>query len=225
MAIWGKLTAEPAKPAATTVTADAPGASTTTTTAGGNADKSLPDPTALAGLAAVLMFGLAAALALALNDWAHATPKPFLPSSDKTANFALLAGFYVAAQVIERLMEFVAPVLPPMTPAAWLQRAMSDTNYTKIANDDAAKAAQIKADRAKLALGVAAVLGVAASCLFGLFFLAAIGMHVSHTVDAILTGITIAAGTKPLHDFITSLQNNNSPTTGTGTSADGGGTK
>jgi hypothetical protein len=40
-------------------------------------------------------------------------------------------------------------------------------------------------------------------------------MKVSPTVDTILTGITIAAGTKPLHDFITSLQNKDNPNTNT----------
>ena len=59
------------------------------------------------------------------------------------------------------------------------------------------------------------MLGVAASGFFGLFFLQAIGMQVSPTVDTILTGITIAAGTKPLHDFISSLKNKDNPTTAT----------
>jgi hypothetical protein len=53
-------------------------------------------------------------------------------------------------------------------------------------------------------IGVAALFGVGASCGFGLFFLAAIGMRVSHTVDSFFTGVTIAAGTKPLHDFMSS---------------------
>jgi hypothetical protein len=78
------------------------------------------------------------------------------------------------------------------------------------------KAAQIKADRADVALGLAAVLGVAASCGFGLFFLKAVGMHPSHTIDSFFTGITIAAGTKPLHDFISLIQNQTTPKTGTG---------
>jgi hypothetical protein len=39
----------------------------------------------------------------------------------------------------------------------------------------ATAAAQIKADRAKIMLGVSFVMGVAASCAFGLFFLQAIG--------------------------------------------------
>jgi hypothetical protein len=75
--------------------------------------------------------------------------------------------------------------------------------------------AHVKADRAKLTLGVASVLGVAVSAGFGLFFLSAIGIDVSHTVDTLITGVLIAAGTKPLHDFIDLLQDQNNPKTGT----------
>src|SRR3954468_13797585 len=229
---WGKLTAEPleapAPPAddgrAAAATVAPPGSAPAPAPQQGDAagqgdagsgDKSLPDPTLLAALWTVVLFVVAIVLALVLNGF-KLTADEFDPSHVTMANFALFAGFYVGAQVIERLMEFVAPVLPPEAPAKWLRRkralgSRTDPDLNRILADPAATAAQIKADRAKLALGVAAVMGVAASCLFGLFFLKAIGMHVSHTVDSILTGITIAAGTKPLHDFITSLQNKNTP--------------
>jgi hypothetical protein len=212
MAFWGKLAADPVPAPTAATTAGADGA---TKPAAG--DTSLPDPTLRAGLLTAALFILAIALAIVLNA-AKATADEFNPASAGNANFALFAGFYVAAQVIERIMEFVAPVLPPGDPKAWLRKALRKRDdVAKLLADDAAVAAQIKADRAKLALGVAAVLGVLASCLLGLFFLKAIGMHVSHTVDSILTGITIAAGTKPLHDLITNLQNKSSPTTKTTT--------
>jgi hypothetical protein len=36
----------------------------------------------------------------------------------------------------------------------------------------------------------------------GFYFLAAVGMtSVSHSIDAIVTGLTVGAGTKPLHDL------------------------
>jgi hypothetical protein len=44
-----------------------------------------------------------------------------------------------------------------------------------------------------------------------------IGMQVSHTRDNFFTGLVIAAGTKPLHDFISLIQNKNTPTTGSDT--------
>jgi hypothetical protein len=167
-------------------------------------DQTLPDPThlAVAWLAALILFAAAVAIVLNAFGW---TTKAFDPSKTTTANFALFAGFYVAAQVIERLMQLVTPFLP------WWQMPAAIT-------DPSVCAAQVKADRALAALGVAALLGTAASCGFGLYFLTAIGMHVPNTIDSFLSGITIAAGTKPLHDFISLLQNANAPTTGTSSS-------
>jgi hypothetical protein len=169
---------------------------------GQNADTSLPDPTAIARWSLLFLTAAAFLLAVVMNA-AGWTGKPFTPAANTTANFALFAGFYVAAQVIERLMQLVSPLVPFWDPASG-------------ATDEAVKAAHVKADRGPVVLGIAAVLGVAASCGFGLFFLTAIGMHVSHTIDTFFTGITIAAGTKPLHDFISLIQNQSAPTTGTG---------
>ncbi|HKB51331.1 MAG TPA: hypothetical protein VKC63_07870 [Solirubrobacterales bacterium] len=189
----------------------------TTAPAGGGdppapADTSLPDPTSVAKWMLAGMLLLALAVALIWNHFGHAGA-PFMPAKDETANFALFAGFYAAAQVIERLLELVSPVLPfweipdPTTPGGAAAPVQMAT----------AKAAQIKADRAAAAHGIAAVLGVAASCAFGLFFLQAVGFHASNTIDTFATGIIIAAGTKPLHDLISGLQNKNTPTTGTAT--------
>jgi hypothetical protein len=167
-----------------------------------NADNTLSDPT---GKARLMLFGLiAAAFGLAaLMNWRKWTGSPFAPAQHGTANFALFAGFYVAAQIIERLMVLVSPLLP-----FWKPYDDSDA--------PAVKAAHVRADRAPIELGIAAVLGVAASCGFGLFFLRAVGMDVAPTIDTFCTGVTIAAGTKPLHDFIGTLQNQTTPSTGTG---------
>jgi hypothetical protein len=175
-----------------------------------NADTTLPDPSALARILLLLLTAVAFGLAVLMNA-AGWTGKPFSPAASSTANFALFAGFYVAAQVIERLMQLISPLVPFWNPVP------SGTDAATQA-DPAVKAAHVKADRGPVVLGLAAVFGVAASCGFGLFFLAAIGMHVSHTVDSFLTGITIAAGTKPLHDFISLIQNQTAPKTGTGAS-------
>jgi hypothetical protein len=169
---------------------------------GANSDTSLPDPTGKARFALLLLTVIAFVLAVVMNA-AGWTGKAFSPAATSTANFALFAGFYAAAQVIERLMQLISPLVPFWNPAPG-------------ATDPAVKAAHVKADRGPVVLGVAALFGVAASNGFGLFFLTAIGMHVSHTVDSFLTGITIAAGTKPLHDFISLIQNQTTPKTGTG---------
>jgi hypothetical protein len=167
----------------------------------GNADTSLPDPSQAALIFLWVLIAAALGLAVIMNAFGW-TAEPFSPAANTTANFALFAGFYVAAQVVERLMVLVSPLVP-----FWDPTAPRDT--------DAVKAAKIKADRGPAVLGIAALLGVGASCGFGLFFLAAIGMHIPNTIDTFITGITIAAGTKPLHDFISLLQNQNNPTTGT----------
>lgn len=199
MANLGKIKAPPA-------TTTPPGGAEPPT----GSDTSLPDPT---DVARWVLFGLllvAVAVAWVWNHWGH-VGAPFTPAADEAANFALFAGFYAAAQVIERLLEFVSPVLPfwqvpdPPLPAGPASPAQMAT----------AKAAQVKADRGAAAHGIAAVLGVAASCAFGLFLLQSIGFHVSNTIDTLVTGLLISAGTKPLHDFISGLQNKNTPSTGT----------
>jgi hypothetical protein len=184
------------KPGKIVATAPNPGA-----TSGG--DNSLPDPSAYARISLLVLVLIACGLAIALNDL-HWTTVAFKPPKLTGTSFGLFAGFYAAAQVIERALELISPLLPP----TWLELTTS--------GNAAVKAAQIKADRGLLTLGVAAVLGVGMSCGLGLYFLGTIGMHASHTVDSLLTGITIAAGTKPLHDFISLIQNQSTPKTGTG---------
>jgi hypothetical protein len=172
----------------------------------GGEDQSLPDPTSTARwfLAGCIVVALVAAFVANAAGWAT---KSFEPSADETANFALFAGFYVAAQVIERLMELVSPLLP-----FW---GLPD----KFSQDPKVRAVQVKADRAKAALGLALLAGVVASCGFGLYFLAAVGMDVPRMPDIFFTGLIIAAGTKPLHDLTTAVQNKNSPTSGTSTTS------
>jgi len=161
------------------------------------ADTSLPDPTRYAKLALLGLLLVALVVALAWNGLGH-VGTPFSPAKDESANFALFAGFYVAAQVIERLLELVSPSLPwwevpaPPAPGGAPIEVQAGT----------AKAAQVKADRAAVVHGLAAALGVAASCAFGLFFLRSVGFQVSNTIDTFATGLLISAGTKPLHDFI-----------------------
>lgn len=175
-------------------------------------DKGLPDPTTAAKCVLAGLLAAAVVLAIVANA-AKWTATPFRPAKEQTAEFALFAGFYVAAQVIERLMELVTSFLPwPgwKAPKAPLERLNNGAEKTVTAS-------YLKADRATVALGVATILGVMASFLFGLYFLRSVGISASHTVDVAVTGMTIGAGTKPLHDLISSLQNKSTPTTGTTT--------
>ena len=149
-----------------------------------------PDPTRQAKIALYALLALSVLAAIVLNA-AGLTNKPFDPALAKDANFALLAGFYIGAQVIERLLEPIAAVMPPWDPPG---------------TTDPEKLAHTRADRAAVMLGIATLAGVAVSCAFGLFFLETIKIEVSNTIDVLATGLVIGAGTKPLHDFISSLQ-------------------
>jgi len=170
----------------------------------GGADQSLPDPSRQARWCLLGLLVAAGVVGAVMNHFELTADAPTPLGKDTT--FVVLASFYAAAQVIERLMELVVPSLP-----AWPPRDVA--GQPPIAAT--VKVAQVKADRAKLALGVAAVVGVIASAGLGLFLMQLLGLHVSNTVDSILTGLVIAGGTKPLHDFITLIQKPTNPTTGT----------
>jgi hypothetical protein len=117
----------------------------------------------------------------------------FKPAADQDANFALFAGFFVGSQVIERIFEVLAPLIPP----PGLQRGGAD---------DATKAANLKADRGSIFLGLGVLVGVILSGSLGLYFLQAIGMEVSNHVDMLLSGIVISGGTKSLHELIKAVE-------------------
>jgi hypothetical protein len=175
---------------------------TTTEPTAGNADQSLPDASSGARdvLAMCVIISIVLAIVLNLLGW---TGRAWAPPTGGGMNLSAFAGLYAGAQVLERAMELVVPLLRVPVPET---------------GTDAEKVAQVKADRAKYVLGLTTILGVIISCVFGLFFLQTIGIHAgSNTVDSFVTGLLIGAGTKPLHDFISTLQNQNTPKTGTGT--------
>lgn len=133
-----------------------------------------------------------------LAEWNH---EPFQVN---LANFALFAAFIVVAGAIERFLEPISKVMPPF--------GSSPAN---------------KADRALLLGGLALIVGIVVSSVFGLYFLAAIGVQVGEQVatgaqpvvelrdtgdkllrglDIFVTALIITGGTKPLHDLIKSIE-------------------
>jgi len=162
----------------------------------GTADASLPDASLLARGVLFAMGGIAVALAIVANilHWNHA---PFAPSKIPAADFGLFAGFYIGAQIIERVGELVAPLLPP-----W-----------DFGGTPADKAAHAKADRAALMLGITFIAGVLLSFGSGLYLMQAVGFDVSNTVDVIVSGLVLAGGTTTLHNLITYTQSPSPPTT------------
>jgi hypothetical protein len=170
---------------------------------GNGGDKCLPDPSVKARNWFAVLVVVAIIVGILMNVLGLTNVAFTPPKGD--FNFALFAGFYAGAQIIERAMEFVVPLLPAWPPKD-AQGHLPEGDVL---------ATYVKADRAKLALGIANLLGVIASAAFGLFFLHVLGVRVSHTIDTIVTGLLIGAGTKPLHDFIDLLQDQNNPKTGT----------
>jgi Arc/MetJ family transcription regulator len=173
-------------------------------------DNTLPDPTWAAKwtVIGIVVVAIIATIVVNAAGWAKSGAGVLKASEEETANFALFAGFYVVAQVIAGALAVVSPLLPPWT----------------IKVDDATvQAAQIKADRGALQLALAALVGAVLSCLFGLYFLQAVGIHASNTVDALFTGATVAGGAKPLHDFVGIISNKKAPTTGTSGETTSGG--
>lgn len=105
--------------------------------------------------------------------------------------FGLFAVFYVAAQVVERLTE----------PLTW---ALDRLKLTENAN---------KPNRIAVIHSIVALIAVIISSFAGLHFLQAVGIgneknHLPWGFDSFATGLLISGGTKPLHDFISYLQQN-----------------
>ena len=82
---------------------------------GPGSDQSLPDPSQTARSVLLVLLIVAVIVAVVMNA-AHLTAKPFVPPKTDIG-FALLAGFYAGAQIIERLMELIAPLLPAWPPS------------------------------------------------------------------------------------------------------------
>jgi hypothetical protein len=122
------------------------------------------------------------------------------------ANFALLAAFVVVAGAIERIIQPLTAVLPPFSGPATLRA---------------------KANRTLVAYGIALIVGIAVSSLFGLYFLETMGVKIGaeagtgeaarwvfandgdkvlRGLDVFLTALIITGGTKSLHDTITSIE-------------------
>lgn len=105
-------------------------------------------------------------------------------SLQASAGFTQFAAFYVAAQLIERFME---PVTWPLS--RWGRTAD-----------------EMKSNRTAVIFSLTLALSVIVSSLSGLHFLEAVGMTAPTFVDNFATGLIISGGTKPLHDFISYVQ-------------------
>jgi hypothetical protein len=140
---------------------------------------------------------LVVAIVVSFSGWGEKTA--FTPESD----FKLFAGFYVVAQALERLLEVGSRVIVP------------------------GDGATDKGNRALVLGGFSVVLGVCASKLLGLYFLAAVGVNDPHRgIDVLATGLLLGGGTKALHDLIGRIEKSkeNAAATVVGNAAEGAAT-
>ncbi len=138
--------------------------------------------------------------------------------------FVPYAGVLAVTAALERLLEPLSDLIPPWTGPAKDAAAEAKTIARKLASDvethapavqqqvqDAAtKQAQVdrqRFERTVLFWAIASICGLGISGGFGLFLLQSIATsHVNSFLDLTVTGLTIGAGTKPLHDAITGIQ-------------------
>jgi hypothetical protein len=153
------------------------------------------------------------------------------------AGYVPFAGLIVVAAALERLLEPLSQVLMPKDTSAaspkraaarsrlQAQRAAADPATTSIdvqlrthqAAVDQAAADARRTGRAIIFWAIASICGLGISGGVGLFLLQSVSSnHVNTLLDLAVTGLAIGAGTKPVHDLITSIQ---SKAAGSGASA------
>ncbi len=174
-----------------------------------------PVPTVAAAMLAVA--AAAVIMWLAYHSWIKPIPIHF------TTGYVPYAGVVFMTAGLERFLEPISQVLLPSGPAK--QAAASSKSQaramgadpTKDADAVAVKAkeaadAQAQADRRReqrtiIFWAIASVCGLGISGGFGFFLLQSVSTTpVNSFLDLAITGLTIGAGTKPLHDLITSMQ-------------------
>ena len=133
-------------------------------------------------------------------------PAPLIVNAD---TFSVFAPFYIAAQAIERFLEPAASRWNPTTGQKGKLKDAKEANAgVKAAELALAKA---KASRAIPLWAAASILGLLVCSSLGLGLIAAVSSEVPksefvRTVDVLLTGLAVGAGTKPLHDLISGLE-------------------
>jgi Mn2+/Fe2+ NRAMP family transporter len=110
------------------------------------------------------------------------------------ANFALFAAFYAAAFAVERLLEPITPVIPPR-----------------------GRSPKERVDRGLIMFGLALLVSIGVSMVFGLYFMQAVGVSVDaendewlRGLDIFVTALVISGGTKKVHDFVKLIENKSS---------------
>lgn len=138
--------------------------------------------------------------------------------------FVPYAGVLAVTAALERFLEPLSDLIPPQTGLAKDAATEAKTVMRKLAadfkvrtpvvqqhaQDAATKQALVDRQRFERTIvfwAIASVCGLAISGGFGMFLLQSISTnHVNSFLDLTVTGLTIGAGTKPLHDAIIGIQ-------------------
>jgi len=180
---------------------------------------------------------VAAAAVAAWLIYTKTDPGALIVNAD---TFTVFAPFYIAAQAIERTLEPLAArwknttvekvelkrareakKLAEAPPAAAAPAAEQISAATALVETAELALAKAKAGRAIPLWAFASVLGLLACSALGLGLISAVSEQPPagefvRTVDVLLTGLAVGAGTKPLHDLISRLEKakeNADPTT------------
>ncbi|HVE95067.1 MAG TPA: hypothetical protein VNB24_09115 [Acidimicrobiales bacterium] len=163
------------------------------------------------------MTGVALALGGAIVGWLLFTsvdPAPFRPASD----YSVLAGLFVMAAAVERLLEPFAVYVGPKTTQtrSALENAVA-TAVTAPEAENLKAAANMQAtlnrkrfERGFILWGAATLVATLLCAGFGLLMLRAVSAEPAKDpnrfMDLLVTGLVVGAGTKPLHDLVTRMQ-------------------
>jgi hypothetical protein len=137
---------------------------------------------------------------------------------DATALFGVLFAF---ATAVERVLEPFARFMPGQHAKGELEAAVANmaNKYHDATLDDLVQVAHAKsmvergrASRGLISWGIAVALATVASASGGLYLLHSIAgdgwQGIPVWIDAIVTGVVVGSGTKPLHDVISKVQKN-----------------
>ncbi|WP_433217022.1 hypothetical protein ACQP00_08875 [Dactylosporangium sp. CS-047395] len=167
-------------------------------------------------IAAFLLVAAGGAGSWALYHFGVNADEIHLP--DATALFGVLFAF---ATAVERVLEPFARFMPGQHAKGELEKAVANmaNKYHDATLDDLVQVAHAKsmvdrgrADRGLISWGIAVALATVASASGGLYLLHSIAgdgwQGIPVWIDAIITGVVVGSGTKPLHDVISKVQKN-----------------
>lgn len=142
----------------------------------------IPSPSGWASVAKINLYLGAIGLAILFGIYFKQTALQI-----PTEAFVAFALFFIAALAIERLLEPIASLIEMLTRSG--------------------SRLQTRANVSSVTTGAAVVLGVLASGLLGLFLIESVASefvsnNLNRTVDVLISGLAMGAGTKPLHDLI-----------------------